>query len=95
MGTLFDFKKFQVSNDLYDFSGEAVLHFLKSLSDDFSTILIFGHNYAFTSLVNMLGDDYIENLPTAGMAILELNTVHWQDIKKGKTKQIIFPKELR
>ena len=91
----FDFTRFQVSHQLYDFSGESVLNFLKSLNDDYSTVMIFGHNYAFTSLVNMLGDEYIDNVPTSGMAILEMNAEYWQDLKKGTTKQITFPKELR
>jgi len=56
---------------------------------------LFGHNYAFTSLVNMLGDDYLENLSTAGMAILEFDHANWHDLRKGKTKEIILPKELR
>jgi phosphohistidine phosphatase len=91
----FDFKRFEVSNALYDFSGESVLHFLKDLDDNLSTVLLFGHNYAFTSLVNMLGDTYLDNLSTAGMAIVEFDLESWQDIKKGTTKQIILPKELR
>ena len=91
----FDFKRFQVSYKLYDFSGESVLNFLKSLSDDYGTVMVFGHNYAFTSLVNMLGDEYIENLPTSGMAILCVDIEYWKDLKKGTTKQITFPKELR
>jgi len=89
----FDFNKFQVSTQLYDFSGESVLTFLKGLDDSFSSVMLFGHNYAFTTMVNMLGDRYIENVPTAGMAILEVEK--WQDLKTGRTKQITFPKELR
>ena len=91
----FDFGKFQVNNQLYDFSGDSVFNFLKNMDDGCSTVMIFGHNYAFTSLVNMLGDAYIDNLPTSGMAILEFNTEYWRDLKKGRTKQMIFPKELR
>jgi len=91
----FDFKRFEVSDELYDFSGETVLNFLKGLDDDLSIVLLFGHNYAFTSLVNMLGDDYLENLSTAGMAILEFDHANWHDLRKGKTKEIILPKELR
>jgi len=91
----FDFTRFQITNDLYDFSGEAAFKFLKSLSDDFSTVMIFGHNYAFTTLVNMLGDDYLDNLPTSGMAILDLDIDHWKDVKKGRTITTVLPKELR
>ncbi|MEO0571361.1 MAG: histidine phosphatase family protein [Bacteroidota bacterium] len=91
----FDFSKFKVSRDLYDFSGDSVLNFLKNLNGSYSNVMIFGHNYAFTSLVNMLGDAYIDNLPTSGMAILEFNIEGWSGLKRGTTKQITFPKELR
>lgn len=91
----FDFKRFELANELYDFSGDSVLQFLKNLEDQHSTVLIFGHNYAFTTLVNKLGDNYIENLPTSGMAIIEFDAITWQNLGKGKTKHIIVPKELR
>jgi len=84
-----------VVNELYDFSGESVLKFLKGLDDEFTTVLLFGHNYAFTSLVNMMGDDYIENLPTSGMAILRFNETKWCKINEGKTLGITVPKALR
>ena len=91
----FNLEEFKVKDALYDFSGQSVLAFLKGLDESISSVLIFGHNYAFTSLVNMLGDDYLENLPTAGLAIIELDEMAWKNIKKGTTKSIIIPKELR
>ena len=91
----YNFDQFQVTDKLYDFSGETVLQFIKSTSNEIATILIFGHNFAFTNLVNSLGDTYIENLPTSGMAILEWNIDNWTEIRKGKTKTLVFPKQLR
>lgn len=91
----FNFEHFRVTDELYDFSGNGTLTFLKGLDDSFKSVLVFGHNYAFTSLVNMLGDEYIDNLPTAGMAILEIDVDHWKNLKKGTSKKIVFPKELR
>ena len=63
----YNFDDFKVSNKLYDFSGDSVLGFLKEMDNKLQTILVFGHNYAFTSLVNTLGDRYIENVPTSGL----------------------------
>ncbi len=91
----FNFDKFQVTNMLYDFSGESALRFLKSLSEDFSSILIFGHNYAFTSLVNMMGDQYLDNLPTSGMAIIQFDVEKWRNLDTGKTTDIIVPKDFK
>jgi len=91
----FDLNKFEVTNELYDFSGEQALDFLKSLDDNLKTVLIFGHNYAFTNLANTLGDHYIENLPTAGMAQLTFNIENWASLTKGKSLNITYPKSLR
>ena len=91
----FDFERFRVNEALYDFSGDSVLQFLKSLDNTNNTVLIFGHNYAYTSLVNSLGDEYIDNLPTAGMAIITFKIDDWSNLTKGKTQDIIVPKQLR
>lgn len=91
----FDFNKFKVTDALYDFSGDSVLGFLKSLDNGLNTVLIFGHNYAFTTLVNTLGDRYIENLPTASMAQIVFKTKDWNSLSEGMSENIIFPKDLR
>ncbi len=92
---IFPFSKFQISNELYDFSGENVLSFLKSLDNGLNTVVIFGHNYAFTHIANSLGNNYIENVPTSGLVHLQFNIKAWSLITKGVTKQIIFPKQLK
>lgn len=82
-----------IINDLYDFSGERVLKVIRNLNPESNTVCIFGHNHAFTYLVNLLGDTFINNLPTCGVAILEFDSV-WHNIQKGVTKELLFPKQL-
>ncbi len=91
----FPLKKFQVTECLYDFSGEDVLQFVKQLDNNFQCVMIFGHNHAFTHIVNSLGNTYIENVPTSGLVQLEFDVEDWKSIEKGVTKQTIFPKQLR
>ncbi len=91
----YPFEQFRISDQLYDFSGETIHQFLKGLPEELSTVLLFGHNYAFTNLVNTLGNVYLENLPTSGMAILKFDSEQWTGIQQGKTKELVFPKELR
>ncbi|TMM55884.1 histidine phosphatase family protein [Maribacter algarum] len=91
----FALDKFRVVNELYDFSGEYVLQFVKGLDDDLNTVLIFGHNHAFTHIANSLGNTYIENVPTSGLVHLEFEVEDWKSVEKGITKQTIFPKQLR
>lgn len=91
----FPFNSFQLSNDLYDFSGEDVFQFIQSLDDELKTVMIFGHNHAFTHIANSLGNTYIENVPTTGLVELIFDVANWKRVEKGITKQTIFPRHLK
>jgi phosphohistidine phosphatase len=91
----FPLDNFKVIPELYDFSGNYVLKFVKSLPNDFNTVLIFGHNHAFTHIANSLGSNYIENVPTGGFVHLQFNEQSWTSISKGTTIGTIFPKQLK
>ena len=87
--------KVTIIDDLYDFNGSNVIDFIKNQDDSISSLMIFGHNHAFTSISNIFGDIYIENLPTSGLVKILFDTDSWKNINQGKTRLIIRPKELR
>lgn len=87
--------KIKTENDLYDFSGSKVENFIRSLSDSYKSIIIFGHNFALTELSNRYGNRFIDNLPTSGLVQIEFATKHWSELNVGVTKTILIPKELR
>ena len=91
----FPMHKLQLTHKLYDFSGDTVLHFIQSWDDSLQSVMIFGHNHAFTHLANSLGNKYIENVPTSGLVHLQFNTDRWSKIGKGTTVKTIFPKQLK
>jgi len=91
----FPFTAFNIANELYDFSGDSVISFVKSLSNNLDTVLIFGHNHAFTYIANAYGSTSFANVPTAGLVELNFNTKDWNSINEGVTIEHIFPKELR
>lgn len=91
----FPLDNFKVIPELYDFSGNYVLEFVKSLPDELNTILVFGHNHAFTHIANSLGSTHIENVPTGGFVHLQFNEQSWTSISKGTTIGTIFPKQLK
>ncbi len=86
---------FETNHDLYDFSGQNVMRIIKSLDDSLERVMIVGHNHAFTSVANMLGNKYIENVPTCGFVMLEFDEKSWSDITTGKTVKTIFPRDLK
>ncbi len=91
----FPLNKFQVVPELYDFSGNYVLDLVKKLPNDLNTVLLFGHNHAFTHITNSLGHQHIENVPTAGFVQLQFAIKSWESLSKGTTIRTIFPKQLK
>ncbi len=90
-----NFERFLIEKKLYDFSGNDVKNFLKGLNNDYNTVMIFGHNHAFTSISNIFGDQFIENLPTSGFVEIIFDVDSWNSITNGHSKSIIFPKHLK
>ena len=86
---------FELESKLYDFSGDQVIEVIKSCEDDINSLMIFGHNHAFTSIANFYGNEVIDNLPTAGVIGIEFNVTRWKDISVGKNVLTLFPKELK
>ena len=84
-----------VVDELYDFDGDKVRNFIYNLNDSYETVLIFGHNYAFTAVANAFGDKNIDNIPTCGFVMIEFNTDSWKKINTGHTKSTLFPKDLK
>ncbi len=86
---------FEIDNDLYDFSGHKVMDIVKSLNNSLDRVMIVGHNHAFTSIANMLGNTYIDNVPTCGFVELQFDEDTWNEITTGKTVQTVFPRDLK
>ncbi|MCB4808640.1 histidine phosphatase family protein [Tamlana sp. 62-3] len=84
-----------LNRDLYDFSGEKLIQVIQSNSNDINHLIVFGHNNAITSFVNLYGDVYFNNIPTCGVCILEFDIDEWRNLKQGKTIKTIFPKHLK
>jgi len=86
---------FTTNHSLYDFSGQQVMNIIKNLDNANDTVMIVGHNHAFTSVANMLGNKYIENVPTCGFVMIRFNENSWSDISTGTTKKTLFPRDLK
>ena len=91
----YDKSLLEKNENLYDFGGFNVMAVLRSLDDHLGSVMIFGHNHAFTSLANSLGDRYIDNLPTSGLVKIKLGIDSWTDLNKGRTILTIFPRDLK
>jgi len=82
------------TDHLYVFNHLELERFVATLSPQLSKVIIFGHNNALTALVNQLGDDVIENIPTCGIIKINFKSSSWDALKKGQVEFKLFPKHL-
>ena len=92
---LYPVESIEYKDDLYTFDDYRLEKIINSISKQYETVVIFGHNGAITDFVNRVGDQFIENIPTSGFVSLSFDTDDWNKIKKGKIIKTIFPKDLR
>jgi phosphohistidine phosphatase len=86
-------KDIVVDEDLYEFSTSGLLDVIQGFDNEYDSVMIFGHNPAFTTLNNNLTDQYIDNIPTCGIVCIQFD-LQWKEIKSnsGKTQFFIYPK---
>ncbi|MBP6183038.1 histidine phosphatase family protein, partial [Flavobacterium sp.] len=92
---LYPIESIVFKEELYTFDENKLEKVIKSFSDGFENVILFGHNEAITNFVDKFGDIFIGHVPTAGFVWLQFETDSWQKINKGKTKKTIFPKNLK
>ncbi|WNO09059.1 SixA phosphatase family protein [Teredinibacter sp. KSP-S5-2] len=81
---------FRIDDQLYTFDHMDLVYWLRELEDEASSIVIVGHNPAFTELHNYLAEAEIENIPTCGYVQLILDIENWRDIRANSGKQSVF-----
>ncbi len=86
---------FSTNHNLYDFAGQNVMNIIKGIDNSLDCVMIVGHNHAFTSIANMLGNKYIDNVVTCGFLMLEFDVDDWREIRSGRTVKTIFPRDLK
>ncbi|MBT8309462.1 MAG: phosphoglycerate mutase [Flavobacteriaceae bacterium] len=84
-----------LNHQLYDFSGRNLTKTISDCDDDVNTLMVFGHNHAMTSFVNAYGDKPTGNVATSGFTHIEFDIDSWKDLKPGKTKISLYPKQLK
>ena len=69
---------------------------IRNLSDQWNTLLVFGHNPGYTNLANRLQNNaYIGNLPTCGIVGAQAEINEWADFSLAAARRIayLYPKQ--
>ena len=93
------YKKENIKSErsLYHADDEEILNVIRSMNDNNDCIFVFGHNPGLTEFVNNMNHDhkqFIDNIPTCGIAAFQFPINSWRQIDFGKGDLILydFPK---
>jgi phosphohistidine phosphatase len=80
---------------IYEASPQSLLTVASGLSDDLEIVMLVGHNPGIEGFIGFLTGT-IEPMPTAALAVIDLNIKNWNKIKSGSgnVETVLRPKEL-
>jgi phosphohistidine phosphatase len=91
-----DYKESHIEYEtvMYAAHTDEILFLIRNLNDNLKNVMMIGHNPTFTGLVGILTQSLIENMPTAGVALISFDISSWMQVAphKGKLEWFDFPK---
>ncbi len=86
----------QVHDELYMAYVSEIEQVVSCAPDQVMNLAIFGHNPSFTEYANKFLEDRLDNLPTAGVVVVTLESDRWKGIGYSHVKQtyVDYPKRL-
>jgi phosphohistidine phosphatase len=80
---------------IYEAGIRELMETVRAIDDSKTHVMLFGHNPGITTFSNLLGSEYISNMPTCSIAGLELNINSWKEVERfcGKTLFFEYPKK--
>lgn len=86
----FNSKILSYENSLYHAPEDTYLTVCFGLDDDVDSVMLFGHNPGITYLANSVSEEYIENVPTCGVLIIDAKIESWSDLDFSNCKLVDF-----
>ena len=79
-----------VNEAIYEAGTGSLIEIIQNFDNSFEQVMLVGHNPSVTSLVNLLADASIENVPTCGIAVLRFETDSWLHLGNITAKLLEF-----
>jgi len=89
-------KKLIEEHSLYNAAHFDIENVVKNLSEEYSAVMIVGHNPGMAEIINYYAPESINDMPTCSVGMLQFNVSGWGDIKKGEGELLGFeyPKKI-
>ena len=84
-------------HDLYLASLNTLTDIISSLPQNSSHLMLVGHNPGMTEALNFYTAEFIDNMPTCSVAVIQFDVMNWKDISEGEGDLLgfEFPKRVR
>lgn len=84
----------QIRDELYMAYVSEISEVVGEAPDEVANLAIFGHNPSFTLFANTFLEEPLDNLPTAGVVVVTLESDNWKGIDRSHVKHtyVDFPK---
>lgn len=82
--------------DMYEADIDTIVHIIRNLDDAYQNVMLFGHNPAFTGIIGYLTNQFIDNVPTAGVVEISFDLPTWKQVTRQSGRLVAFdyPKNL-
>lgn len=79
---------------IYEASPQTLKQVVAGIDDEFRSVMIVGHNPGMEGFIRLL-TGRLEAMPTAALAIIDLDIARWKDLApdRGKLRRVIRPKD--
>jgi phosphohistidine phosphatase len=68
---------------IYEAHTDEILYLIRNLDDALHRVMLIGHNPTFTSMIGILTGSLVENMPTAGVALISFDFKSWRQVAQG------------
>lgn len=85
-----DKENFIIEEKIYEANIKELCDVVNNIPDNYSSVIIVGHNPGLTSFANFLGNKYIDNIPTCGIVGIELKLKKWEEVERDTGKIFLF-----
>ncbi|SOD11399.1 SixA phosphatase family protein [Pedobacter xixiisoli] len=75
---------------VYEANIKMLLQVVNGFDDKHNSIALFGHNPGLTDFVNYLTDEYLTNMPTCSVAIIEFPFDEWKLVSSNTGSLVLF-----
>lgn len=89
-------KSLGANEEIYEASIRVLMNLVNTLGDAYEAVMVIGHNPGMTHFLEYISGEEIDHIPTAGIAILDLDVDSWAEVGKacGKLSAFYSPKSL-